>query len=426
MALRKRSYLLVISIIFLGCKSEIKEKKKMDMSNSKHTPLHFDLVENSIRFFDKNAFDHKSGAYFSEVDTAGKVTSNKIHLVALSRLIYALEYASKFDSRYKERALAASDFFIQNFLAKDSLGSYFIETITIDGEPSIPENLGIWQQSYGLGGLAAISRLKKDEATLKLLHSSFEGYYSHFHDADSKGFVGSYSIDDGIQYDDKTLQSILYPLSAAMFYLWEQDVENRHKYEPFLKENINLLLKHGWNSELGWVNLKFDKEWGLCKNEDNGEPCINVVPGHNFQLGWVLLQSSTLPFVSTEKQLQCKILGTKIIETSMKKPIWDSSVSNGFFNEVNPATSEVLSKQKTWWQHAEAITALSFVKDSYSSEYHELFSFFKNNFVDFENGNEHFFLNEDNSPVNDEPKGSMGKSSYHVTEMIYYLNENDK
>lgn len=426
MALRKRSYLIALSIILLGCKSEVKEKKKIEMGASKNTPLHFDLVENSIRFFDENAFDQDSGVYFSEVDATGKVISNKVHLVALSRLIYALEYASRFDSKYKKRALDASDFFLQNFIAKDSLGIHFIETTTNNRKPKSPENIGIWQQSYGLGGLAAICRLKKDETSLKLLHEAFEGYQAHFYDVESKGFVGSYDMDKGIQYEDKTLQSILYPMSAALFYMWEQDVENRANYEPFIKENTSLLLKHGWNPKLGWVNLKFDRKWRLCGKENNAEPCFNVVPGHNFQLGWVLLKASTLPFLSPDVQLQCKKLGTVIIENTIKKPIWDGSVSNGFISEVNPVTGELLSKQKTWWQHAEAITALSFVKDTNTSEYHELLGFFKNNFVDFENGNEHFFLNEDNSPVYDEPKGSMGKSSYHVTEMVYYLNENDK
>ncbi|WP_163423716.1 AGE family epimerase/isomerase [Flagellimonas sp. CMM7] len=406
----------------MGCKFE--EKKKMDTDDLHEAPLEFDLVENSIQFFDKNAFDQAHGVYFSEVDSKGKVTSDKVHLVALSRLLYALEYASRFDSKYEKQALEASDFFIKNFMSKDTLGTYFFETVEINGEPTMPDNLGIWQQSYGLGGLAVIHRLKKDKATLKLLHDAFEGYRAHFHDARSKGFVGSYAMDEGIQHDDKTLQSILYPMSAALFYMWEQDLENRAKYEPFLKENIALLLEYGWNAKLGWVNLKFDREWRLCGKENNVEPCFNVVPGHNFQLGWVLLQSSTFPFLNPDVQMQCKKLGTAVIENTMKKPIWDGSVSNGFYSEVNPATGKILSKRKTWWQHTEAITALSFMKVSFPNEFKSLLNFFRDNFVDFKGGNEFFFLTEDNSPILTEPKGSMGKSSYHVTEMVLYINQN--
>jgi len=396
----------------------------MAIEKNKMKPDNFNLVENSIMFFNKNAYSNEFKTYFSEVDTNGNVTSDNIHLVALSRLIYALEYASKFDSKYEERAVDASKFFLSHMIVKDSIGNYFNETVSTANEALDQKSLGIWQQSYGLCGLVAIYRLTKDEKTLKIIHQVFDGYIKRFHDEQSLGFVGSYSFADGSQFNDKSLQSILYPLSAALFYLWEIDIDNRDKYEPFIKENTALLLDKSWNPDLGWVNLKFDSEWNLCGKVNNTEPCYNVSPGHNFQLSWVLLKLSNFSFLEDKTRTRCKELGNSILENTMKKSIWAKEVSNGFVSEINPANNTIISKQKTWWQHAEAITALSYAKEKYSNEFKMLLNFFTTNFVDFKNGNEHFCLNEDNSPVLDKPKGSMGKSSYHITEMIYYMNQN--
>lgn len=425
MAIKKTNGFLIVAIlIFLSAcnskqPSQIKKEKTM-------IPQHLNLVQNSISFFDEHAYSKDNGVYFSEVSSNGTVTSDKVHLVALSRLIYAMEYASRYDSIYTEKALESSKFLLDKMVARDSLGPYFVETYSLDNGIQAQESLGIWQQSYGLCGAAASYRLNKDPESLKKIHGLFDGYLKRFHDEELGGFIDSYSFEKGPFYDVKTLQSILYPMSAAMFYLWDVDVENREKYEPYIKQNVALLLDKGWNSELQWVNLKFDREWNLCGKVGSNPPCHNVVPGHNFQLGWVLLKSSQLPFLSEETKLRCRELGASVIEATVEKNIWDEKISNGFFSEVNPANGEIISKEKTWWQHAEAIIALSFMRETLTNEFEELFDFFKNSFVDFEGGNEHFLLTQKNAPVLEEPKGSMGKSSYHITEMVYYINLNSQ
>ena len=112
----------------------------------------------------------------------------------------------------------------------------------------------------------------------------------------------------------------------------------------------------------------------------------------------------------------------EVLNTTLDKPIFpNKDLSQGFYSQVNPVTNEVEDRRKTWWQHCEALIALSLADDEFSVKSGNLEKFYFETFPDRKNGGEFFFVDESNVPQMDELKGSIGKSAYHTIEMIRFL-----
>jgi len=377
-----------------------------------------------IKFFDDNAYQASLGTFYSEIDNNGQIVSQKIYNVALSRMIYGLAYASNIDTSYLKKAQSASAFQINKLTAQDSLGTYFnsyfdISSNTADSSSS----LDIWQQAYGLCGLSELYRNAPNDKVLSQIHQFHDSFISRFHDTVNGGFYGNYDIQKGKISGSKSLQALVYPITAYMENLWLADAANRSKYEPFLKENVRIAYENGWNENLGWVNIKFDDAWNVCSHPSSENPCFKVSPGHNFQLASLFLRTKNWDFLTAEEKAKYKNLGIAILNTTLSKPIYpEKNLSQGFYSEVNPLTNEVSDKRKTWWQHCEALIALSLAGEKYEVESTKLEQFYFNAFPDKNKGGEFFYLDKDNVPDLKELKGNIGKSTYHTIEMIRFLN----
>ena len=185
-----------------------------------------------------------------------------------------------------------------------------------------------------------------------------------------------------------------------------------------LASQLEFASNYIWNKELEWVNVKLTNNWAPAQSNSN------VMPGHNFQLAWVLMNSKNWKFLDETKVEKYENLGRKIMVKTLNKNIWDKkSTKKSFYREFDTKAHKVSSDNKSWWQHAEAIIALSFFYDNKESitDYVE---FFEKHFVDFANGGEFFYLQSDNTPITKHAKSSRGKSAYHTVEMYRFLIEN--
>ena len=409
-------YVLVILSLFLSCD---KSKKKV-----KDTVIHEKRIEKLVKFFNENAYQETEETYYSDVDNKGNVVSDKVFNVALSRLIYGLSYAKLVDLSYLAKAEKAADFQMEKLIIKDSLNTYFASFFDMKTNMAdSSKNLDIWQQAYGLCGLSELYRNSPSKDLLDKIHELHDSFVKTFHDSKKGGFYGNYANNVQIE-GSKTLQALIYPITAYMENLWSIDVENKNKYEPYLKENIQIAFDKGWNKELGWVNIKFDDNWNPCQHFSPDSICFNVTPGHNFQYASIFLRAKTWEFLSKKEQLKFQKFGIDVLRTTLEKPIFPKKdLSQGFYSKVNPINNEVIDKRKTWWQHCEALIALSLADDTFKIKAKNLENFYFNTFSDKENGGEFFYVNELNIPETDELKGSIGKSAYHTTEMIKFLNK---
>lgn len=404
----KYCLLFLIGFILFSC-----AESKVQKENGYHSS-----IKNSISFFDK-AFDTKRGVYFSELDFYGDTTSSKIYTVALSRLIYGLAYSSKYFPENLIRAEHSTMFQLTKMLGKDSVGLYFMPEVG-EGKNSLPESLDIWQQAYGLCGLTEVYRSNADEQLLTQIHHLNKAFVERFRDKKDGGFYGEYNLISGGISGTKTIQSLMYPITAYMANLCLADNENRHEYEEIIKEHLSVAYSKVWNDSLGWVNTKFDDKWNpIIESKEK----VWVTPGHNFQFAALMLRSAEWPFISNEKQEEYKKLGKRILKKTLKKDIWiNSSITNGFYGGINPLTNEVLDKNRSWWQHCEALIALSFCPE-FKEDFELIKNFYFNAFVDVKNGGEIANVDLNGKPII-EHKGQKGKSIYHHIEMLRILEKN--
>jgi len=394
--------------------------------NAIESTQRLNVLNNAIMFHINHAQDTERKTFFSEIDTNGNVLSLRIYTVALSRLIYSLSYASQYDPLYLQHAKNATDFLVNNLIKEDKLGPYFL-SFDDKNEVDSNDNLDIWQQSYGLNGLVELYRVTKNPELLTKIHTLHNAFVLRFRDTKHGGFFNNYSIKNGQLTGSKSIQSLIYPISAYMANLWEADISNRARYQNIIKEHLEIAVeKPIWNSQTGWINANFDRQWNVCGQTNPTELCFSVSPGHNFQFSWLLMRTKNWPFINTIAQEKYVNLGERIADITLNKPIWDKSVIGGFYQEVDPQTNKILSYSKSWWQHSEAIIALTFLPSSKQATLKNIEHFFVRYFVDFKEGGEYPSIDKNNDPIPTDPKGSKGKSSYHTVEAIRFLIENAK
>ncbi len=396
---------IILSVIISACGSSI-------IKNDQYA----ESMNTSIAFFDQ-AFDAEKGVYFSEVDYDGKVTSSNIHTVALSRMIYGLSYASQWNPECLRTAKACIDYQLKYMTGVDSTGLYFIPEEGGDQLAKL-DRMDIWQQAYGLCGLSEYYRQTKDSSLLQFIHQGHRVLIHRFQDKQNGGFYADYSALEGGVKGSKTIQSLMYPLTAYMLNLWEADKENSQLYEPVIKEHLSIAYNKVWNDSLQWVNVQFDDEWNAIYESDKAF----VTAGHNFQFAALLLRSADLNFIDADHRKNYRHLALKILDSTLAKDIWSGQ---GFYAGFNPLTNAVKDRNLSWWQHSEAIIALSLAGESYADELIQLKFFYFNNFVDKVNGGEIANINSELKPLI-EPKGQKGKSVYHHIEMIRFLINNNE
>ena len=208
--------------------------------------------------------------------------------------------------------------------------------------------------------------------------------------------------------------------------LWLADTDNRHKYEPIINAHLKILSQIAWNKDTHWVNLNFDDSWQVCVSENAEKLCFMVSPGYNFQLASLFLRTSNWDFISKKDKVVYQQLGVEILDETFKKNIFhQNNIGSGFYSLINPINNQVADDRKAWWQHCEAIIALSMCPKKYARELAQLKHYFFSNFSDSKNKGEYFNLTKDNIPITSELKGAKGKSLYHTIEMIRFLKENE-
>ncbi|GGA71708.1 hypothetical protein GCM10011369_11880 [Neiella marina] len=363
--------------------------------------------------------NQNSVGYLSELDNQGMPVSDKVYTVALSRLIYGLAYRSAENPANLTKAKAAAAFQLQHMLGEDRHGQYFLSWVSPTAKDS-GTRLDIWQQAYGLCGLVELYRQTGDQQLLQTIHRLHSALVSRFQDQQYGGFWGAYELTDGPEVGSKSLQSLMYPVTAYLANLWLADETNRDNYQAILQQHIELLSEIGWNQQQQWVNVKFDDQWQPCESSEQAV-CSSVSPGHNFQLAALLMRAAEWPFMTVAQQQQLQQQGERMVDATLAKPIYGpTGIAGGFAQSFDPLSNEANDSRKAWWQHCEAIIALSLVPTQQGNR-DKLLRFFLAHFQDQQFGGEYFFVDADNQPETTENKGNVGKSAYHSVEMLRFL-----
>jgi len=203
----------------------------------------------------------------------------------------------------------------------------------------------------------------------------------------------------------------MYPVTSFMGRLSIADKNNTKKYERWIREAYELGAKYLYDKETKSVRVTFDRKFNYSGDSE-------VLPGHFFQLSWFF--TSSRKYIDILGENNYYDLGAKIYKDSMKKAWMIDAFNNGIPESVNPATDQVVSAKRVWWEHSEWINAMCHLDDVKKHDVEKVLNLFEKMFVDYKKGCEYFAISEKGIPDN-KLKGDLGKSSYHTIEMCKFI-----
>lgn len=432
-----------------------------DSYNSASRQLWLDSIGHSIEFFDAHAWDEESGSYFSEITYDGHVKSTARHLMALSRMVYGLSYASQHDLAQLSRAKSAADYLLKKMIRTDPVGPYFVGTIGADGQAVLQDQLVVNEQAYGLCGLVALYDVTKDEQLRQQIGELYESFVRRFKDSsEAGGFFDLYDLHAGAPVRTKSYNSTVYV--ATSFLMEFSRVTGRLDAASTAGELADIVKSRFLDRTSGWIFENFDEQWRPWADSIAGLPVDQAlsfvkdhvpagqqwqfqkvgtelrtigVAGHNFQAAWFLTRMSLDARYDVERRAQWAE-GARTILMSMLRdggngPV--DRVNGGIFDVFQRETSETMwHTNKAWWQQAEAILALTLatksgVLDSEDARHvrDQAVDFYFTHFVDRDLGGEFSELTREGEPTKDnglvKDKGLWGKSTYHTVELARYM-----
>lgn len=371
------------------------------------------LIRHSVDFFEQHAYHEPSGSYFSEIGPDGAVLSDVRHIVATSRMLYALAHASRIDSKYLPRARRLKAFLSRTMVARDVQGTpYFRVAVNAAGKTVVkqwdetkrkdvwietaPDELAVHEQAYGLCGLVALYDVEPSAAALREIQVLYSAFRDHFKDRDGTGFFDTYVLPRpgrlGVPGHTKSFNSTVYVATAFLFELHDalgrvvarEDADAPHRElarevhataVADLSEIMDAVADKMVDRDgTGFIIELFDTDWnpawrGWQWVKEGEVPESLGVVGHNFQAAWLLLRASRMPSVKDERAKRFADRAVSILRGMLLKPergegkLRGSPVdfAHGGFLDVfrREAGSPIYHTNKAWWQQAEGILALS-------------------------------------------------------------------
>lgn len=409
------------------------QEQKLLLEHSKSS-YWLELAEHSANFINDHAFNATQGFYYSELDHQGQVVSDKVYLLALSRMIYAQSYLASQGLADIKRAAASVDFILNNMLAKDKHGSYLIPLYKPDSKNARPTKLAINEQAYGLCGLVEYYRVTGDKKVLAHIHQLHSSFIRRFRDPKYGGYFDAYDLIKSEAVTIKSYASTVYVATAYLINLMEADTSRQAEYQATLRDLVSLAAEHLPDRNTGWIKENFARNWKADWRDwqRQGEHSVGIV-GRNLQYAWLLLRAAQWKFISPKVATQYRQMAYQSIDNMLSKPSWDSE-NGGFLDAfVRENDSPMWNTNKAWWQQAEALMALAAAlhfgeadlgdkrRERYADALSKTAIFFHRHFVDRENGGEFFNVTRNGTAIENELKGQKGKSAYHTVELAKFM-----
>ena len=390
--------------------------------------LWMSLMDHSVSFVVGRAYDPESGAFFSEIGPDGNLESQKIHLLALSRMIYALSVSSTYFPEHLPKAETAANFIRNQLVTQDSIGPYFFATYDKADGALIEDILIVNEQTYGLCGLISLYKVNQDPQLAAFIHKMYKAIDKRFYDEVNGGYFEKYSRKTSKTFK-KSYNSTIYVISSALLALHQTFPENT-LYKNRLETLINIVTSNHWDVKTGWLIEEFSDDWKEAwEDKKKGSNTFSEV-GHTAQVAWLLLRISQLETINSKLRQTSKELAKVIMITLYSKPTWDKENGGVFGTFSRENNKEMGNGNKAWWQQAEVILAyqMAYSLDVINKETHhhmviKNLDFFFNHFVDEDGGGEFFNVSKVGDPITGEPKGNKGKSAYHTTELAEFMIE---
>jgi len=375
--------------------------------------VHSELYENIVPFWVKNTMDKEFGGFYGRISNDLKLIKKaRKSLILTARILWTFSALYRIEEKdeYLKMAEHGYRFLLDKFLDRKYGGAFWL----VDYEGSVLETKKkIYGQAFSIYALVEYYSAVKDQDALERAITIFKLIEENNHDNENLGYFEAanrdWSATEEMRLSEvdmnevKSMNTHLHLMEAYtnLYRVWgDKTLKLR------LKELIKVFLDHIINPHNFHLQLFFDEFW---------KPKSDIVSfGHDIEASWLLCETADV--LDDEK------LGVTIKNAALK--LVDAALRDGF-SEKNAIYTEMngkgeIFKNIQWWQQAESVVGLlNAFKISQSEKYYMLalnaWKFVENYFIDKNNGEWFYEINEDDLPTETYCKVSEWKGPYHNT-----------
>ncbi|MNO14571.1 Cellobiose 2-epimerase [compost metagenome] len=370
-----------------------------------------ELKDNILRFWIDKSVDTKRGGFHGEIDQQLRVNENaEKSLVLNARILWTFSAAYRHyqNDSYLEIANEAYRYLIHYFTDKTYGGFYWM--VDADGNPS-QDKKQIYGHAFVIYALVEYYLADQCQAALDLSIELYRLIEEHSYDKLHKGYIeavarnwkytGNLSLSNKDLNEKKSMNTHLHVLEAYtnLYRVW-QSPELTHSLSELIEVTMDQIVDH----TTGHFLLFFDEEWNVKSS--------HISYGHDIEGSWLLLEAAE---VLQNPRILKRVKSTAI---TMAEAVYAKGIDQdgGIWNEADPGG--LIDTNKDWWPQAEAMVgfynAYELTGDSkFRDAAIQSWEFIRKYIVDHKYGEWHWGVQQDGTPLPNEPKISAWKCPYH-------------
>lgn len=401
------------------------------------------VSKNLASWWMRHSIDSAEGGYFTYIDSKGEVPSepelSEKWSYIISRTVYGL--ATSFlltgNEEFFKSAKTGIDFLFDHALFTKQGYTLFHTCLEKNGRchSNEPEYLNIFSQIYSLTGLAAYYEITRCGYTAKIIDEILRSLDMLYYDTEHGGFYDAISGTslkpiEGVT-DSKSFNSIVDPLSAALFSLYNSNFKSKYvDLKKLILHLTELICRHFICYNNSFIYEVFNRKWEFTKprwyNQYNA-PFESGNVGGCLKVIWVLLRAMDL---QSNENKKVTMSGIEHLQHNMESSgSWDA-FRGGWFKYMKRQTEpgslaeHMYHTHKVWWQQQEGIVS-NLLMYLVTKDKMQLdcamggIEFWLTFFIDSINGGVFHTVSIDGLPVKAD-KGGPFKSAYHETELAKY------
>ena len=369
-------------------------------------------LENILEFWSLQTIDNRFGGFIGQINNQGEknILSSK-GTVLNARILWTFSAAYNLVGSEKLEKLATRAYnYLTRYFWDMKNGGLFWE-VDHEGKP-LNTRKQAYAQGFGIYAFSEYYLATGNEESLQYAIRLFNLLEDHFYDPEHGGYLEALDQEwnrlDDMRLSKKDVNApksmnthlhILEPYTN-LYRAWPEDrlkESIQHVIGIFLEKIIDKKTKH--------LNLFFDMDW-TCKSD-------TISFGHSIEGAWLLREAA---LEAGDEQVLNKVqkaavgLADAVLSGGTDK---DGSIFYEYENEH-------LDTDKHWWAQAEAIVGLTDAWEItgdhvYLEAMKKVWSFIKENIIDYENGEWFGRVDKNGIPYESEDKVGFWKCPYHNT-----------
>lgn len=360
--------------------------------------------------------DHEHGGFYGRIDGKGILHPKADKGIILNTRIlwtYSKVYHETKDLRFYSLAERAYQYISRYFWDKEYQGVYWM--VDFQGKKKDTQKQ-IYAQAFALYAFSAYYELNQNSDVLQKINQLFTCIEKYSRDNKKGGYLNVFNEDWTIaknqKLSDKDADQIkimnthLHILEAysALYRL-----KNEAIYHEALANILKIYLNRFCTRNPCHLYLYFDDDWHPTSEEKSF--------GHDIESSWLITEAAEL-LKEPALTLQARKLSLALVEATY---LYGKDENGGIYEKTD-ISGQKIEKEKHWWPQAEAVVGFLNAwqisgDEKYLTQAMQTWHFIQNYFIDHQNGEWHWLINENGLPDETEDKAGPWKAPYHNVRM---------